>query len=275
MMKAEQNESIILKQRVRKRDVDFIKWRHASPGGVMAQRQLRHSKGQREGGGGRGEEEFSQGSERPSFVTNLLGDRPREYLTGADLLVLGSGVVGGAGEEGYDLGGLNFVYTDSGARRLSPNGVRRFSPDGARGLSPSGARRLSPDGGYDGRRERVLPTGGAGREGSGCGEEEAGARRSGDGGEEWRGTEGVESGGRGRKQGNGEGEEGGEGRIRGQEGGGDSGGGVCGVGSERYEISEMLGKVFDSVWGGLCVCVCVCVRACVCGFTTLRLCNQN
>ena len=53
MMKVEQNESIILKQRARERDVDFIKWRHASPGGVMAQRQLRHSKGQREGEGGR------------------------------------------------------------------------------------------------------------------------------------------------------------------------------------------------------------------------------
>ena len=223
----------------------------------MAQRQLRHSKGQREGEGGREEVEVSQGSQRPSFVTSLLGDRPREYLMGADLLVLGSGVAGGGGEEGYDLGGLNFVYTDSGARRLSPNGVRRLSPNGARGLSPSGARRLSPHGGYDGRRERVLPTGGAGREGSGFGEEEAGARRSGDGGEERGGTEGVEGGGMGRERGGGEGEEGGEGRIRGQEGGGNSGGGVCGgLGSERYEISEMLDKVFDSVcvWGVVCVC---------------------
>ena len=62
MMKVEQNESIILKQRARERDVDFIKWRHASPGGVMAQRQLRHAKGQREGEGRGGAGVFSRES---------------------------------------------------------------------------------------------------------------------------------------------------------------------------------------------------------------------
>jgi hypothetical protein len=42
--------------------------------------------------------------------------------------------------------------------------------------------------------------------------------------------------------------------------------------NERYEISEMLGKVFDSV-GGLvgvvCVCVCVCARARACANSQL------
>jgi hypothetical protein len=72
----------------------------------------------RGGGEGRGwgEEEFSQGSERPSFVTSLLGDRPREYFPGSDFLVLGTRVAGG---------GVSILcIRNCGARRMSPDWAR-------------------------------------------------------------------------------------------------------------------------------------------------------
>ena len=99
-------------------------------------------KGSERGRGG-GEQEFSQGSQRPSFVASLLGDRPRECLTGSDLLVLGTGVAGG---------GVSILC-------IRTVGLGACGPVGLGACCPIGL----------------------GREGSrwsGCGEEEAGARGS-------------------------------------------------------------------------------------------------